>query len=332
MAARHTATRHSGGATRNVLGRAAAAAVAAALVCCAWLRGVAALDNGLGRTPPLGFNSWNSAACSVNETFMRNIMDAFVATGGVRVRCVPRLFSLSPWAQLSALPPRTHARTHARTHPLTLTPNPTSPSPPSNPCIAAVSVDDCWARSRDANGVIQADPVSFPSGMAALAAYAHARQLKFGLYSSNSPNTCDGRPGSWGYEELDAATYASWGVDLLKYGEGAGWRTCGLAGAQGRRAGVADTNTWRMAATFSARASALNAPTPCHPSQQVAATASTATGTTHTPAHHSGGKHPCLHHGQRADRGQLAPPLTPPPPPPAPHPTHCAQTTAATRA
>jgi alpha-galactosidase len=80
-----------------------------------------------------------------------------------------------------------------------------------------VSVDDCWAKSRDANGVLQADPDSFPSGMAALADYAHARGLKFGLYSSNSPKTCAQRPGSFGYETLDAATFASWGVDALKY-------------------------------------------------------------------------------------------------------------------
>jgi hypothetical protein len=53
--------------------------------------------------------------------------------------------------------------------------------------------------------------------MKALADYAHARGLLFGLYSSNSPKTCDQRPGSWGYEALDAATYASYGVDLLKY-------------------------------------------------------------------------------------------------------------------
>ena len=80
-----------------------------------------------------------------------------------------------------------------------------------------ISVDDCWARSRDASGVIQADPIAFPSGMAALASYAHARGLKFGLYSSNSPKTCAQRPGSFGYEGVDAATYAGWGVDLLKY-------------------------------------------------------------------------------------------------------------------
>jgi len=29
--------------------------------------------------------------------------------------------------------------------------------------------------------------------------------------------TCAGRPGSLGYEKIDAATYAEWGVDYLKY-------------------------------------------------------------------------------------------------------------------
>ena len=48
--------------------------------------------------------------------------------------------------------------------------------------------------------------------------YAHAHDLKFGLYSSNSPWTCGGHAGSQGYESIDAQTYADWGVDLLKYG------------------------------------------------------------------------------------------------------------------
>ena len=38
-----------------------------------------------------------------------------------------------------------------------------------------------------------------------------------GRYSSNSPKTCGGHAGSQGYEEIDAKTYAEWGVDLLKY-------------------------------------------------------------------------------------------------------------------
>ena len=141
-----------------------------ALIACAFVIACSTgLDNGLGRTPLLGYNSWNSAACSVTESFMKTTMDLFVSTG---------------------------LRDAGYRH---------------------VSVDDCWARSRDpVTSVIQPDPVAFPSGMKALADYAHARNLSFGLYSSNSPLTCDQRPGSWGYEELDAQTYADWGVDLLK--------------------------------------------------------------------------------------------------------------------
>jgi len=40
-----------------------------------------ALDNGLGRVPLLGFNSWNVFACKVNETLMKMTMDQFVSTG-----------------------------------------------------------------------------------------------------------------------------------------------------------------------------------------------------------------------------------------------------------
>ena len=38
---------------------------------------------------------------------------------------------------------------------------------------------------------------------------------KFGIYSSAGTYTCGGRFGSLGYEEIDANTYAEWGVDYL---------------------------------------------------------------------------------------------------------------------
>ena len=41
--------------------------------------------------------------------------------------------------------------------------------------------------------------------------------MKFGIYSDAGNLTCAGRPGSLGYEEVDAKTYAEWGVDYLKY-------------------------------------------------------------------------------------------------------------------
>jgi len=40
--------------------------------------------------------------------------------------------------------------------------------------------------------------------------------MKFGVYSDTGNTTCEGYPGSWGHESLDARDYASWGVDYLK--------------------------------------------------------------------------------------------------------------------
>ncbi|HHL58053.1 MAG TPA: glycoside hydrolase family 27 protein, partial [Bacteroidetes bacterium] len=80
-----------------------------------------------------------------------------------------------------------------------------------------VVIDDCWQVGRDENGNIIPDPERFPSGMKALADYIHAKGLKFGIYSDAGTQTCQKRPGSRGYEFQDARTYASWGVDYVKY-------------------------------------------------------------------------------------------------------------------
>ena len=80
-----------------------------------------------------------------------------------------------------------------------------------------VVIDDCWQVARDKSGNIVPDPQRFPSGMKALADYVHSKGLKFGVYSDAGARTCEGRPGSAGYEVEDARMYASWGVDYLKY-------------------------------------------------------------------------------------------------------------------
>lgn len=80
-----------------------------------------------------------------------------------------------------------------------------------------VVIDDCWQVSRDDQGNIVPDSKRFPSGMKALADYVHSKGLKFGLYSDAGAKTCQGRPGSSGYEVEDARQYAAWGVDYLKY-------------------------------------------------------------------------------------------------------------------
>ena len=41
--------------------------------------------------------------------------------------------------------------------------------------------------------------------------------LKFGMYADAGNLTCQFHPGSRGYEEVDAQSFADWGVDYLKY-------------------------------------------------------------------------------------------------------------------
>ncbi|HTX76187.1 MAG TPA: glycoside hydrolase family 27 protein [Terracidiphilus sp.] len=78
-----------------------------------------------------------------------------------------------------------------------------------------VNIDDTWQGQRDANGNIQSNS-KFPD-MKALADYVHSKGLKIGIYSGPGPKTCAGYEGSLGHEEQDAKTWASWGIDYVKY-------------------------------------------------------------------------------------------------------------------
>jgi alpha-galactosidase len=141
----------------------------ALLVVSGWSSSAFALENGLARTPPMGWNSWNKFRCNVSEGLLREMADAMVSTG---MRDAGYVY---------------------------------------------LNVDDCWHGARDAAGNIQPDKKRFPSGMAALANYVHAKGLRLGIYSDAGGKTCAKRPGSLGFEEQDAAQYASWGIDYLKY-------------------------------------------------------------------------------------------------------------------
>ena len=78
-----------------------------------------------------------------------------------------------------------------------------------------VNIDDAWEAGRDANGEIQTNKKF--GDLPAMADYVHGLGLKLGIYSSPGPKTCGGYEGSWQHEAQDAATYAKWGVDYLKY-------------------------------------------------------------------------------------------------------------------
>ena len=126
------------------------------------------LDNGLGRTPPMGWNSWNHFGCKIDQNTIKETADAFVTSGLIRFG------------------------------------------------YQYVNVDDCWAKSRDSKNIIQPDPDTFPN-FKSMVDYVHSKGLKFGLYSDAGTKTCAGRPGSLGFEQNDAHTYAQWEVDYLKY-------------------------------------------------------------------------------------------------------------------
>ncbi|WP_410597394.1 glycoside hydrolase family 27 protein [Amycolatopsis sp. lyj-23] len=128
-------------------------------------------------TPPLGWNSWNSFGCNVSESTIHQAADALVSSG---MRDAGYQY---------------------------------------------VVVDDCWFDpQRDTQGNLRGNASKFPSGMAALGDYIHARGLKFGIYQVPTDRTCaqrtgtyPGSTGSQGHETQDARTFASWGVDYLKY-------------------------------------------------------------------------------------------------------------------
>ena len=124
----------------------------------------------LGRTPPMGWNSWNTFSWNIDENLIKGAADAMIETG---LRDAGYEY---------------------------------------------VVIDDCWSlRERDKDGFLVPDPKKFPNGIKAVADYVHSKGLKFGIYSCSGTHTCANYPGSFEHEFQDAATFADWGVDLLKY-------------------------------------------------------------------------------------------------------------------
>ncbi|XP_072348162.1 alpha-N-acetylgalactosaminidase [Scyliorhinus torazame] len=138
------------------------------------------LDNGLMRTPPMGWLAWERFRCNVDcksdpgncisERLFIEMADRLAEDG---------------WKELG---------------------------------YEYVNIDDCWAaKKRDSHGQLVADPDRFPSGIKALAQYVHSKGLKLGIYGDLGTYTCGGYPGTTLDQiKLDAQTFASWEVDMLK--------------------------------------------------------------------------------------------------------------------
>ena len=82
-----------------------------------------------------------------------------------------------------------------------------------------VNLDDGWQRYKGSRRAhpLEVDPAKFPRGIGYLADYAHGKGMKLGIYSGPGEETCAGYTGSERHEAQDAAMFASWGIDHLKY-------------------------------------------------------------------------------------------------------------------
>ncbi len=45
----------------------------------------------------------------------------------------------------------------------------------------------------------------------------HSKGLKLGIYEDIGTKTCAGFPGSEGHFDIDAQTFADWGIDMVKF-------------------------------------------------------------------------------------------------------------------
>jgi len=139
-----------------------------------------ALQNGLARTPPMGWISWQRFRCNIDckndpngcisEKLYMDMADRMAADGYKEAG------------------------------------------------YEYVNIDDCWAsKQRDPKTMkLVPDPERFPSGMKALADYVHSKGLKLGTYGDMGTLTCGGYPGSKFTMETDANTFAEWGIDSFK--------------------------------------------------------------------------------------------------------------------
>jgi len=133
----------------------------------------------LALTPMLGWNSWNARGRSITDDIVRRTADAFVSKGLID---------------------------HGWTY---------------------ICIDDGWERSPRESDDLYEGPTRDEDGnyitnrkfpdMKALGDYIHDKGLKYGIYSSPGPTTCQGLEASYGNEANDVAQWCSWGVDYLKY-------------------------------------------------------------------------------------------------------------------
>ncbi|CAG9798318.1 unnamed protein product [Chironomus riparius] len=148
------------------------------IIFCIYISIAQALDNGLAKTPPMGWMSWERFRCitdcdkypdeCISERLIMEMADIMVKDGYLDAG------------------------------------------------YEYVNIDDCWSELEREDGKIVADKKRFPRGIKFLSDYVHSKGLKFGTYLDYGTKTCAGYPGSLEYLETDAQSLADWNVDFIK--------------------------------------------------------------------------------------------------------------------
>lgn len=168
-------------------------------IACAVIFPTVALDNGVGITPPMGFNPWNCFGIGASGT------------------CKLPL----PWHV-----PGPYKSCHSFNESVILdVAKAIANSPLKGAGYEYVNLDCGYSTGfRDNNGKLTVNTTRYPHGMVWLGKQIHSLGLKFGMYSDAGSAQCCSRfygkgvnDGSAGYEKQDAETFASWGVDYLKH-------------------------------------------------------------------------------------------------------------------
>ncbi len=158
----------------------------------------------LALTPPLGWCSWYSMSGKVSDAWVREAAEALLRTGladrGWTSVNIDDFWMTRPRPDDARLARLAALERLGRT-----------------PGYYKAAMDDPALKGepRDARGRIRPN-ARFPD-MAGLTDFLHARGLRAGLYSSPGVLTCGGCTGSFGHEAEDAAQFAEWGFDYLKY-------------------------------------------------------------------------------------------------------------------
>jgi len=146
-----------------------------------------ALDNGVARTPPMGWSSWLSYKFNVSADAIVSSARQLSQSGYVKAGYDYFLLD-DGWPACE-----------------TFTPAGFCTSPPK----------------RDGKtGRIVVDATKFPNGLKPVIDLVHEQGMKFGIYSAPHAVTCGGYAGSLGHEATDAQMWAELGVDFVKMDAG----------------------------------------------------------------------------------------------------------------